>query len=215
MNCSQCGKKIGFMSDFLMLDDKHQLCSSCMSHIYKDFSQLYSIREQELFYNTKAKIIAIAKQVYSPEIAYYVEQRIQSIEEKYSFYKPGENTQQIGSLESAQSSQNTQYYQPTVTVQQPVEYAEESDDEDFMFSNIGGKLKKFAVVFTYLGIIISVIYGFVLISQDDDLILPGVLTVFLGSLGSWICSLFLYAFGQLVQNTDKLVRFEKEKREKK
>ena len=74
-----------------------------------------------------------------------------------------------------------------------------------MFTNIGSKIKTLASVFTWLGIIGSIISGIYLASQDDDLILIGLLTALLGSLFSWIGSFLLYGFGQLIENSDILV----------
>ena len=78
-----------------------------------------------------------------------------------------------------------------------------------MFDNIGAKIKGVAVATTCLGIISSIIYGFVLIASgiggDDGDILDGLFVIVLGSLGSWLGSLTLYGFGQLIENSDTMV----------
>ncbi len=74
-----------------------------------------------------------------------------------------------------------------------------------MFDNVGGKIKGVAVIVTWIGIVVSVISGLVMMS-DEDLIFIAILVMGLGSLGSWLGSLTLYGFGQLIENTDILVR---------
>lgn len=68
-----------------------------------------------------------------------------------------------------------------------------------MFNNIGGKIKGLAEVFAWIGIIASVIYGGSFFSHDDDeLIAIGIVIIVAGSLVSWISSLTLYGFGELI-----------------
>lgn len=74
-----------------------------------------------------------------------------------------------------------------------------------MFDNIGSKIKTLAKVVCWIGIIASVIIGFILLVQDEDTVLAGLLTMILGSLGSWIGSFMTYGFGQLIENSDILV----------
>lgn len=74
-----------------------------------------------------------------------------------------------------------------------------------MFDNIGSKIKTLAQVICWIGIIASVIIGFVLMVQDEDTAFIGILTMILGSLGSWIGSFMTYGFGQLIENSDILV----------
>jgi hypothetical protein len=92
-----------------------------------------------------------------------------------------------------------------------------------MFSNVGRKIKIAAKFFCWIGIIGSVVYGFVLIAQGNNmnnystyvggyrisgentgngLVLAGVLIIFLGSLFSWLGSLGIYALGQITMNSD-------------
>lgn len=74
-----------------------------------------------------------------------------------------------------------------------------------MFENIGGKIKAVAQVVCWLGIIVSVICGIIMITQGGGTSFIGFLIMILGSLFSWIGSFMTYGFGQLIQNTDKLV----------
>ncbi len=72
-----------------------------------------------------------------------------------------------------------------------------------MFENIGGKIKTLAKVLMWIGIIGFVIYGIVMISEEQ--VLLGFLIIAIGGLSSWVSSFVLYGFGQLVENSDKLV----------
>ena len=69
-----------------------------------------------------------------------------------------------------------------------------------MFNNIGKKLKVVAVVFCWIGIVASVVFGIILIDDYDEVV--GAVTLVVGVLSSWIGSFALYGFGQLVENSD-------------
>lgn len=75
-----------------------------------------------------------------------------------------------------------------------------------MFDNVGSKIKTVAKVVCWIGIIASVIVGFIMLVQDEDTALAGILTMIFGSLGSWVGSFITYGFGQLVENSDILVK---------
>ena len=79
------------------------------------------------------------------------------------------------------------------------------EEEVIMFSNVGGKIKGLAQVITWIGIVASVIGGIVLMSNVG--FITGLLTAVVGSLFSWIGSLALYGFGQLVENSDQCVYY--------
>ena len=76
-----------------------------------------------------------------------------------------------------------------------------------MFKNIGGKIKGLAEAICYVGIAISVIAGIVMIGfgsssyNGDTMIGVGFAVMLVGSLVSWIGSLFAYGFGELIENT--------------
>ena len=74
-----------------------------------------------------------------------------------------------------------------------------------LFSDVGGKLKLLATIWFYLIWIGGMIAGVVLIAVDpDDFVVFGLLMLALSWLVAWLMSLMLYAFGQLVQNSDAI-----------
>ena len=77
-----------------------------------------------------------------------------------------------------------------------------------MFQNIGGKIKKIADWVLILGIISSIIWGIAIMVTDEELILEGFITMIVGSISAWLSSVLLYGFGQLIENSDKLVMMQ-------
>lgn len=73
-----------------------------------------------------------------------------------------------------------------------------------MFDNIGRKIKGLAKAITVIGIIFSVFIGLIVLFDEEGI---GLYIIVFGCLSSWIGSMFLYGFGQLIENTDKLVMY--------
>ena len=76
-----------------------------------------------------------------------------------------------------------------------------------MFDNIGGKIKGLASFVCGVGILASIILGAITsvnAGTNQLLVIIGIVEMVGGSLVSWISSLGLYAFGQLVENTDAI-----------
>ncbi len=83
--------------------------------------------------------------------------------------------------------------------------------ETTMWSNIGHKIKTLAKVICWIGIVLSVLVGIMAIATGGTLqsygytyntgnnILTGILVIVLGVLGSWLGSLTMYGFGELVE----------------
>ncbi|MGN0776854.1 MAG: hypothetical protein ACI4MM_09295 [Candidatus Ventricola sp.] len=69
-----------------------------------------------------------------------------------------------------------------------------------MFTNIGTKIKTTAKVFAWVGIILSVLAGVALTMSAG--FIGGIWVAIVGSLLSWVGSLALYGFGELVENSD-------------
>ena len=74
----------------------------------------------------------------------------------------------------------------------------------FNFNNIGKKIKTMAKISFYLLSVLFLFYGILLIIKTDNDIL-GLLWLIFGPIISWISSFVLYGFGQLVDNSDKLI----------
>ena len=82
-----------------------------------------------------------------------------------------------------------------------------------MFSNIGGKIKMLAKILCWIGIVLSVIAGALIILTNseavklyEEVVPPlagGIFVIVVGVLGSWIGSFVLYGFGELVDNSSK------------
>ena len=72
----------------------------------------------------------------------------------------------------------------------------------FGYDNIGGKIKSWAKWIFGAGAIAAIIAGFVMIIQDSDMALVGLLTIILGPIVAWVSSWLLYGFGQLIENSD-------------
>ena len=80
-----------------------------------------------------------------------------------------------------------------------------------MFNEVGDKLKSLSRIVCWLGIIASCIYGLYLIfiglSQESELfLLEGVIFCVLGSLSSWLSSLFIFGFGIIVESAENLAK---------
>ena len=76
-----------------------------------------------------------------------------------------------------------------------------------MFKNIGVKIKGFAQIVCWLGIIGSIIPGLVLIGIGSEIeygggiVFLGILIAIDGSIASWIGSFLTYGFGELIDKT--------------
>ena len=79
-----------------------------------------------------------------------------------------------------------------------------------MFSNIGGKIKIWAVITCIIGMLFWCILGIVLMLEGDEMIIWGLLVALVGSVLAWIGTFLLYGFGQLIENSDKLVAINHE-----
>lgn len=79
-----------------------------------------------------------------------------------------------------------------------------------MFTNIGSKIKGLATFVCWAGIVLSVIGGISTISigsrgyYGGSGVLPGLIMIVIGSIASWLGSLVLYGFGQLVEDVSVL-----------
>lgn len=73
-----------------------------------------------------------------------------------------------------------------------------------MYKDTGKKILGLANTICIIGIVISCIGGLVVMASDEDMIIVGLLAAALGSLGSWLGSLLLAGFGELIANTAEI-----------
>lgn len=72
----------------------------------------------------------------------------------------------------------------------------------YIFSNIGKKIKLIAMVNLIIGILFSVIVGFMHIF--DELVAAGIFFMFFCLFLCWISSLFIYGFGELIEKVSMI-----------
>lgn len=73
-----------------------------------------------------------------------------------------------------------------------------------MFQNVGGKIKTVVKIFAWIEMVSAFFYGLILATSDEDTLGIGLLVMVCGPLAAWISSLFLYGFGELVENSTLL-----------
>lgn len=74
-----------------------------------------------------------------------------------------------------------------------------------MFNNIGKKVKTIVTIECWIEILASIIAAVIIIKLDKDLVLLGVGIIVLGSVNAWLNTILHYGYGQLIDNTDRLV----------
>ena len=194
--CQCCGNKNNsFVGDPLYLDDDKILCCKCAEPIRDELDQLFYIKTKEEFDTLTNSIIGKCKTLFNDNITNYICLVINKRCNSLGFSVEVKETDNISPIAINNGGNTT-----TITP---------NSNSTGMFGNIGGKIKSLAQVITWLGIIGSVIWGFVLMATDEDLIFAGLMIALLGSLISWVSSFVLYGFGQLIENTDKLVELSK------
>lgn len=72
-----------------------------------------------------------------------------------------------------------------------------------MFKDIGNKIKFFAEIVCIIGIFLSVIVG--INTMLNKSISNGLLIAVLGTLFSWLAVFALYGFGQLIDNSERII----------
>lgn len=74
-----------------------------------------------------------------------------------------------------------------------------------MFTNIGSKIKKLAMVVCWIGIVFGVVSGIIeMTSGGANSILTGIVTLIVYPLASWLGSFLVYGFGELVETNQQL-----------
>lgn len=99
--------------------------------------------------------------------------------------------------------------QAGVDYQEKEEKLSSSSFVNFLYDNIGGKIKIAAIVAFMLEALCTVMGGITLAASDEDMIFPGLCLIVVGPLIAYFSSWVLFAFGELV---DKTVANEKNTR---
>ncbi len=82
-----------------------------------------------------------------------------------------------------------------------------------MFNNIGSKIKILASCIFWISSVVSVIIGIFylilaikaqVITVGLSYIILGLLIPIVGIIASWICGMFVYGFGELIEKTSKI-----------
>lgn len=81
---------------------------------------------------------------------------------------------------------------------------------DGIYDDIGEKIKSLAKWTFIVEAIGAIMAGIGMCAEDEDLIPFGLLVMFCGPIVAWVSSWILYAFGELVEKTDKNERNTKE-----
>lgn len=84
----------------------------------------------------------------------------------------------------------------------------------FNYDNIGNKIKSLAQTAFIIEAIAAAISGLVVMIEDEDMILIGLLIMVIGPFIAWISSWLLYGFGQLIENSDIIAEEHKRTNEK-
>lgn len=80
-----------------------------------------------------------------------------------------------------------------------------------MYNNIGKKLKLLAKIDFFFNAIATFIAGIAILASlyadygEDTHLAIGLVLMLVGPIAAWVSSWLLYAFGQLVENSDKIV----------
>lgn len=198
--CECCGNKNNsFVGEPLYLDDDKILCCKCAEPIIDELNQLFYIKTKEEFDTLTNNIIGKSKTLFNDRITKYICSVINKRCKNLGFSVDGKNIETH--ILTTDNSQKTDINKTPVSTTNTTSIG--------MFDNIGGRIKTLAQVVAWMGIIASVISGIALISIDEDMIFVGFMIMIFGALMSWVSSFVLYGFGQLVENSDKLVKMSK------
>ena len=73
-----------------------------------------------------------------------------------------------------------------------------------MHEHIGRKIKSVAEWLNVLGVFVSVLLGVVIIGYNEDAFLLGLVVMGVGAVLSWLSTLLLCGFGQLIEDTQRI-----------
>jgi len=187
--CEKCKKKINTLWDPLLeLVDNKYLCYECGEPIDKLISNLSHIPPRtytkENFDNDAKKILDISEQIFAPSVIMQVNKTIKSIGEKTVFI--GDNIPNCKTEDSISTSEQ----HTNISLSAPN-------------NKIGEKIIATTQIITWINIILIIIIGIICFFVNPII---AVLILTFGILFTWIFSLFLQGYGQLIKNSDEIVR---------
>ncbi len=192
-NCLYCGKPTSHAEMPVELVGGEVLCYYCSEDIRYDIKKIYKNMSEESYIELRNKILETSKSKYNDSL---VEVLAATIDRMYY----GDKNLNMDTIHQAIAKQKNSVTYSASTVSHS---SLSTNNETGMFGNIGGKIKALAQVITWIGIIVSILIGIITMSTSGPV---GILIAVAGSLISWISSFILYGFGQLIENSDELVR---------
>lgn len=186
--CSKCGMENNNRKGApYYLTDDIILCSECIEPIIYEIHELRGVNDVGEYISLSKKILDKSKDLYGDKITSLLALEFKRLGVRKGFVRRSEMA-----VEEAPREQDESDFEET---------------ESGMFSNIGKKIKVYAQVLTWIGIIGFTVWGLMICFSEGELsFVRGIVIAVSGSLGSWLSCLCLYGFGQLVDNSDKLVR---------
>lgn len=121
------------------------------------------------------------------------------------------HSQILADIECIYQTNVAKYGKETPKIQKDLEpekdkSASKAKETSIMFGNIGGRIKRLAVVLCWIGIIISVVIAIALWTQNsryNSTIGLGFGILIGGCVASWISSFAAYAFGVITENSER------------
>lgn len=214
--CGLCGRSMSIMDGYTYCGSV-LVCHEC----YRPYEKVWnSIGVQGKFDENMKEFIAQIKAKGSPAeienlkkiVEYLEELHISDLQEIAEVNKNME--EDAAELPPAEPTREYQRIQIESAAYQSSSGSRDSaSDTSGMYGNIAGKIKTLAQVVAWLGIIGSVVTWLVLVARDEDLLAAGLIIAVIGALISWVSSFVLYGYGQLIENTDKLVELTRKNAE--
>ncbi|MBQ9867741.1 MAG: hypothetical protein IJM34_12055 [Lachnospiraceae bacterium] len=196
MRCDCCGKEFSEnKTKKISLGSKeYRLCISCNDSIQKVSSGLISGED------------VIADNV--DYIVFSLVDYIRNISKKNTSDHIGED----------ELSKDRTIKQMSVTAGDYTDRKTGEEGADFMFDEVGSKIKTVAKISCWIGIVSAIFIGFLVMSFINDFIdgigrdenslgtIVGLVIIVVGSFVSWLLSLCVYGFGELVDNSSIIAK---------
>lgn len=192
--CECCKKTSSFLADDEFdLGNNTILCHQCAAPIRNDMIDIHFAKTEEEFNQLKEQILATCQAHYPDNVTTAVAEKIQKTHDQK--FRPQEDTPPSMATDTESGARS-------------------------LYHNIGGKIKTLAKISALIGAIWCICAGIYYIglgiSKNWSEHGPfGLYCLIFGPILSWIGSFVLYGFGQLVENSDKMLAIaQKQENEK-